>query len=80
MILFVIVYIIRLVTSIICGFLQADKYDTDNKDSRWYKGNKSMIYLKRKNFLIWMIPIFGWIWLLIYQIRISLKDLKFFNE
>lgn len=80
MTLIVIVYIIRLVASIIVGFYQADMYDSKYPDSRYYIENKSMIYLKRRNFLIWMIPLFGWIWLLIYQIKQGLKDLKFFNE
>lgn len=80
MTLFILFYITRLIISIFIGFLQASNYDSDRENSDWYKGNKSMIYLKRKNFLIWMIPIYGWVWLLVYQIKTGLKVINFFNE
>lgn len=80
MILFVIIYIIRIIISIVAGFIQADKYDREDKGSQWYKGNKSIIYHKKSYFLEWMTPLFGWIWLLYFQFNKAKPFKGFFNE
>jgi hypothetical protein len=80
MVLVIAIWIIRLILSIVIGFYQADMYDIQEQGYEYYKGNKTIIYINKKFFLIWMIPFLGWLWLLIYQTRKFIKEVEFFNE
>lgn len=77
MLLIIIIYLLRLIASIVIGFMQADLYTSTNTSSGFHPSKKSLLYQKKRNFLIWCIPIYGWIWCLYINM---FKDKKFFNE
>jgi hypothetical protein len=59
--------------------MEADIYDNTDEYSNFYQGNKSLIYHTPKNFLIWMIPIIGWIISIYKELKTKDKFL-FFNK
>lgn len=71
-----IIWIVRLITSIIAGFISKSEYNNDHPESYYYKGKRPFIYHNKKNFLKWCIPIYGWIWFVFK----SVKQINFFNE
>lgn len=79
MMFILITWIIRFVISIIAGFASKSMYDSKRPDSEYYSGKRFIIYHSSNFFLIWLIPVFGWIFILYLKYRHKNRNI-FFNE
>lgn len=69
MIVFIIIWILRIFISLLVGWAGKYLYNSDDKYSNYYKGNRFIIYHDINKFLTWCIPLFGWIYSIIRMIK-----------
>lgn len=79
MILFFILYFLRIIISIAVGFMSRDLYSSTYIGSQFTKEKRNIIYHNFKEFSIWLIPVYGWIQLIVKQTKSKDKNI-FFNE
>jgi hypothetical protein len=77
--LILVVYIFRILISIISGFMTKSLYHSISPQSDYYIGKRPILYHKPKYFIIWCIPFYGWIWYIIFYNIKKTKNI-FFNE
>jgi hypothetical protein len=73
-----IIIILRVTASFVIGLILSEYYDSKNINSHYHISKKPYLYHKRKYFLIWCIPFYGWMWYL--YISIKRTSIKIFNE